>query len=168
MIEAIPELRDTSPAAFVPLVLALLLFVINGARLAWIDARTHLLPNRIILPWYPFAIVLLGAALVLSGDGAGLLRTLLGGVILFSFYLLLHLVQPRGMGLGDVKLAGIMGLYLGYLSWSHLLLGTVAAFLLGGLASLVFIVLRRAGLKTSLAFGPYLVIGTTAALFVTG
>lgn len=168
MIEAIQELRDTAPAAFVPLVLALLLFVINGARLAWIDARTHLLPNRIILPWYLFALVLLGAALVLAGDGAGLLRTLLGGAILFSFYLLLHLVQPRGMGLGDVKLAGIMGLYLGYLSWSHLLLGTVAAFLLGGLASLVFIVLRRAGLKTSLAFGPYLVIGTTAALFVTG
>lgn len=168
MIEAIQELRDTAPAAFVPLVLALLLFVINGARLAWIDARTHLLPNRIILPWYLFALVLLGAALVLAGDGAGLLRTLLGGAILFSFYLLLHLIQPRGMGLGDVKLAGIMGLYLGYLSWSHLLLGTVAAFLLGGLASLVFIVLRRAGLKTSLAFGPYLVIGTTAALFVTG
>lgn len=168
MIEAIQELRDTAPAAFVPLVLALLLFVINGARLAWIDARTHLLPNRIILPWYLFALVLLGAALVLAGDGAGLLRTLLGGAILFSFYLLLHLVQPRGMGLGDVKLAGIMGLYLGYLSWSHLLLGTVAAFLLGGLASVVFIVLRRAGLKTSLAFGPYLVIGTTAALLVTG
>ncbi|MGP5071928.1 prepilin peptidase [Arthrobacter rhombi] len=168
MIAAIQELRDNAPVAFVPLVLALLLFVINGARLTWIDARTHLLPNRIILPWYVFALVLLGAALLLAGDGAGLLRTFLGGAILFSFYLLLHMVQPRGMGLGDVKLAGIMGLYLGYLSWSHLLWGTVATFLLGGLASLVFIILRRAGLKTSLAFDPYLVIGTLAALFVAG
>ncbi|MDN5906416.1 MAG: prepilin peptidase, partial [Micrococcaceae bacterium] len=121
MIEAIQELRETAPAAFVPLVLALLLFIINGARLAWIDARTHLLPNRIILPWYLFALVLLGAALGLAGDWAGLLRTVLGGAILFSFYLLLHLIQPRGMGLGDVKLAGIMGLYLGYVSWTHLL-----------------------------------------------
>lgn len=168
MIEEIELLRESAPAAFVALILALLLFVVNGARLSWIDARTHLLPNRIVLPWYPFALILLGAALVLAGDWAGLLRTVAGGAILFGFYFLLHLIQPGGMGLGDVKLAGIMGLYLGYLSWSHLLLGTVAAFLLGGLAGLVFIALRRAGLKTPLAFGPYLVIGTTAALFVAG
>lgn len=161
-------LRDAAPAALVPLLLACLLFIINGARLAWIDARTHLLPNRIILPWYPFAVVLLGASSALAGDWAGLARTLLCGLALFGFYLLLHLVQPRGMGLGDVKLAGILGLHLGYLGWPHLLLGTLAAFLLGAVAGLVLIILRRAGWKTALAFGPYMIAGTALALLVAG
>lgn len=168
MIEAAAALGAAGSPGLVPLLLALLLFVVNGARLVWIDARTHLLPNRIILPWYPFAILLLGAAAALAGDWPALLRMLLSGIVLFAFYLLLHVVQPRGMGLGDVKLAGIAGLYLGYLSWSHLLLGTLAAFLLGALAGVVLIVLRRAGLRTPLAFGPYLVVGTAAALLVAG
>ena len=97
MIAEMQALREAAPAALVPLLLACLLFMVNGARLAWIDARTHLLPNRIILPWYPFAVVLLGATAALGGDWAGLGRTLLGGLVLFGFYLLLHLIQPRGM-----------------------------------------------------------------------
>lgn len=168
MVEAIQTLRTSAPAALVPLVLALVLFAVNGARLFWIDARTHLLPNRIILPWYPFAIVLLGASAAFAGDWAGLARTLLAGAVLFAFYLLLHLVQPRGMGLGDVKLAGILGLYLGYLGWSHLLLGTLAAFVVGSVAGIVLIALRRAGLKTAIAFGPYMLLGTAGALVVGG
>lgn len=168
MLEAIQTLRTSAPAALVPLVLALVLFAVNGARLFWIDARSHLLPNRIVVPWYPFAIVLLGASAALAGDWAGLARTLLAGAVLFGFYLLLHLIQPRGMGLGDVKLAGILGLYLGYLGWSHLLLGTLAAFLLGSVVGIALIVLRRAGLKTAIAFGPYMLLGTAGALLVGG
>lgn len=168
MIAEMQALREAAPAALVPLLLACLLFVVNGARLAWIDARTHLLPNRIILPWYPFAVVLLGATAALEGDWAGLGRTLLAGLVLFGFYLLLHLIQPRGMGLGDVKLAGVLGLYLGYLGWSHLLLGTLAAFLLGAVVGLVLIILRRVGLKSPLAFGPYMILGAAGALLVAG
>lgn len=168
MLETIQTLRTSAPAALVPLVLALVLFAVNGARLFWIDARTHLLPNRIIVPWYPFAIMLLGTAAALAGDWAALGRTLLAGAVLFGFYLVLHLIQPRGMGLGDVKLAGILGLYLGYLSWSHLLLGTLAAFVLASVVGIALIVLRRAGLKTAIAFGPYMLLGTAGALLVGG
>lgn len=161
-------LRDAAPAALVTLVLACVLFLVNGARLAWIDARTHMLPNRIIVPWYPFAVVLLLATAALAGDWEGLGRVLLAGLTLFGFYLLLHVIQPRGMGLGDVKLAGILGLYLGYLGWPHVLLGTLLAFLLGAVVGLVLISLRRAGLKSALAFGPYMIAGTATALLVAG
>lgn len=161
-------LRDAAPAALVTLVLACVLFLVNGARLAWIDARTHVLPNRIIVPWYPFAVLLLLATAALAGDWAGLGRVLLAGLALFGFYLLLHVIQPRGMGLGDVKLAGILGLYLGYLGWPHVLLGTLLAFLLGAVVGLVLIMLRRAGLKSALAFGPYMIAGTATALLVAG
>lgn len=168
MIDAVTELRAAASLAVIPLVLALLMFVVNGARLAWIDARSHLLPNRIILPWYPMALVLLGLAGALAGQWHAVLRLVLAAAALFAFYLLLHLIQPSGMGLGDVKLAGVLGMYLGYLGWEHLLLATMATFVLGALFGLLLMALRRATRKSSLAFGPFMVIGAAAALLVAG
>jgi leader peptidase (prepilin peptidase)/N-methyltransferase len=168
MIDALGALRADHPAAVVPLALALLLFVVNGARLAWIDARTRLLPNRIIFPWYPAALVLLGAAAALSADWGTLLRLALAGIALFAFYLLLHLVQPGGMGMGDVKLAGILGMYLGFLTWEHLMLATLVTFVLGGLFGIGMILARRATRKSAFAFGPFMVAGAAAALLVAG
>lgn len=168
MIQAIGELRSDHPLALVPLLLALGLFLVNGARLAWIDARTHLLPNRIVFPWYPFAFLLLGSAAALAGDWGALLRLALAGLALFAFYLVLHLVQPNGMGLGDVKLAGILGMYLGYLSWEHLLMATLATFVAGGLFGVVLILARRATRKSSIPFGPFMLLGTALSLGVAG
>lgn len=164
MIEVV--MAAVGSPSLIPLSLALLIFVLNGAQLAWIDVRTHLLPNRIIFPWYPIAILLLGLAAIMAGEWEALVRMFLAGTALFAFYLLLHLIYPSGMGMGDVKLAGIAGLYLGYLSWSHLLLGTLATFLLGALVGVILIALRRAGPKTSLAFGPFIITGTALALLV--
>ncbi|MGJ9403230.1 prepilin peptidase [Arthrobacter sp. KK5.5] len=168
MIDALGELRAAQPVAAVFLALALMLFVVNGLRLAWIDARTHLLPNRIVFPWYPAALVLLGAASAVSGDWAALLRLVLAGAALFAFYLVLHLIQPAGMGLGDVKLAGILGMYLGFLTWEHLLLATLATFVVGGVFGLAMIAVRRATRKSSIPFGPFMILGTAAALVVAG
>jgi leader peptidase (prepilin peptidase)/N-methyltransferase len=168
MIDAVTELRAAASLGVIPLVLALLMFVVNGARLAWIDARSHLLPNRIILPWYPMAFVLLGLSAALARQWDSLLRLVLAAAALFAFYLLLHLIQPSGMGLGDVKLAGVLGMYLGYLGWEHLLLATMATFVLGALFGLLLMALRRATRKSSLAFGPFMVIGAAAALLVAG
>jgi leader peptidase (prepilin peptidase)/N-methyltransferase len=168
MIDAFGELRAAQPAAAVPLALALLLFVVNGARLAWIDARTHLLPNRIVFPWYPAALTLLGASAAIAGDWGALIRLVLAGAALFAFYLVLHLIQPGGMGLGDVKLAGILGMYLGFLTWEHLLLGTLATFVVGGAYGLAMILARRATRKSSIPFGPFMILGTAAALVVAG
>lgn len=146
---------------------AALLFIVNAIRLAAIDARTHLLPNKIVWPWFLVAAGLLGAAALVAGEPAMLLRTLFGGAILFGAYLMLHLAVPAGMGLGDVKLAAVLGLYLGFMSWSHLLMATVLAFILGAVWSALLLITRRATLRTSVAFGPFMLLGAAVALAFT-
>ncbi|MGL3806289.1 prepilin peptidase [Paeniglutamicibacter sp. R2-26] len=156
-----------SIAAGILSALAALLFMVNAVRLSAIDVRSHRLPNRILWPWFLSAVVLLGAAALLAGDPAMLLRTLLGGVVLCAGYLVLHLIAPAGMGLGDVKLAAVLGLYLGFVSYSHLLMATALAFILGALWSSVLLLARRATLRSSVAFGPFMLLGAAFSLAVS-
>ena len=127
--------------------------------LALIDLDTHRLPNAIVLPSYAVGLVLLGAAALVAGDPMALLRAVIGAAALYVFYLILALVYPGGMGFGDVKLAGVLGLYLGYLGWAPLVIGAFAAFLLGGLFALVLVVTRRAGRGSGIPFGPWMLAG---------
>lgn len=143
---------------------AAVLFLLNAVRLAAIDAREHLLPNRILWPWFLWTLGLLGAASLLAGQPAMLLRTVLGGALLGSGYLLLHLAAPGGMGLGDVKLAVVLGLYLGFVSYSHLLMATVLAFIAGAAWASVLLLTRKATLRTSVAFGPFMLLGAAVSL----
>ena len=82
------------------------------------------------------------------------------------FYFVLRLVYPPGMGFGDVKLAGVLGMYLGYLGWTHVFAGTFAAFLLGGLWSIVLLASRRGTLKSAIPFVPFMLAGAAAAMAV--
>jgi leader peptidase (prepilin peptidase) / N-methyltransferase len=94
---------------------------------------------------------------------------LLGMAALFVFYLGLSFTyKGRGMGRGDVKLAGVLGLYLGWLGWSSLLVGVFAGFLLGGLVGGALLALRRAGLRTQFPFGPSMLAGAFVAVFAGG
>jgi leader peptidase (prepilin peptidase)/N-methyltransferase len=146
-----------------------------------IDVRHHLLPDRIVFPSYAIAgVLLLGAAasqLLPPGPaGAGSLdaglfgipglRVLAGGAALWLFYFLLHAVYPPGMGFGDVKLAGVLGMYLGFLGWGHVFAGTFAAFMLGGLWSLALLAARRGTLQSAIPFGPFMLAGTAAAMLL--
>ena len=88
------------------------------------------------------------SAALLSGDWTALLRAGIGMVALYAFYFVLRLVRPGGMGGGDVKLAGVVGMYLGYLGWGALAVGAFAAFLLGGVFGIALLILRRAGRKS--------------------
>lgn len=149
-----------------------------AVRLTVIDVRHHLLPNRIVFPSYVVAgVLLLGTVLTLAAvepsalpDGAArlfgvpALRIVAGGAVLWLFYFVLRLVYPPGMGFGDVKLAGVLGLYLGYLGWPHVFAGTFAAFLLGGLWSIGLLALRRGTLKSAIPFGPFMLAGAAAAM----
>jgi leader peptidase (prepilin peptidase)/N-methyltransferase len=164
----LPELWQESPLAFWLVVACLAYYAWMAARLTAIDIRSHLLPNRIVLPSYWTAVPLSLAAALGGGafDGAAVLRVLGGGVVLWAVYFVLRVVYPAGMGFGDVKLAGVLGLYLGYLSWEHLLWGTAAAFLLGGLYGVVLIVLRRGTGKTAIPFGPFMLVGAALALLL--
>jgi leader peptidase (prepilin peptidase) / N-methyltransferase len=127
--------------------------------LAVIDAGTRLLPNRITYPAFPLVLGLLTLASVGLGDLGRLGRGLLAAVAVGVFFLALALISPRGMGLGDVKLAPTLGLALGWLSWGAVAVGVFAGFLLGGLAGLAAIWLLGLTRKSLLPFGPWLVTG---------
>ncbi len=145
---------------------AWLYLVAIGVALAMIDLDVHRLPNRIVLPAYPVLAVLLTIATLVNGDGAALLRALIGGAGLFAFYLLLVLVYPAGMGWGDVKLAGVLGGALAYAGWSALLVGAFGGFLLGAVVAVVVMAAGRATRKTALPFGPFMLIGAAAGIVV--
>jgi leader peptidase (prepilin peptidase)/N-methyltransferase len=94
------------------------------------------------------------------------LRAAIGGAILFLFYLVLALVHPAGMGLGDVKLSALLGALLAYISWSALIVGALAGFLLAALVGIAMIASRRGGLKTAIPFGPFMIVGTMLGILV--
>jgi leader peptidase (prepilin peptidase)/N-methyltransferase len=145
--------------------LAFLYFAAISIVLTLIDLDTHRLPNAIVLPSYLVGGILLTLASLLSGDWGALLRAAIGMVALFAFYFILRLVRPGGMGGGDVKLAGIVGMYLGYIGWGALAVGAFAAFLLGGLYGIALLILRRAGAKSRIPFGPWMLLGAWVGIF---
>ena len=147
-----------------PALPAFLYLAAVGLALALIDIDHQRLPFAITAPSYPVAIVLLGAAALVSGEPARLVPMLVGMCALFAFYLLLNVVNPRGMGFGDVMLSGVLGLGLGYLGWGPLLVGAFLGFLFGALGGLLLIALRRAGMKSQVPFGPYMLAGALVAV----
>jgi leader peptidase (prepilin peptidase) / N-methyltransferase len=138
---------------------AYLYLVAIGVALAFIDLDTRRLPNALTLPSYPVAGALLLIAAVGAGDLPAFWRALGGGAALFAFYFLLAVIYPAGMGFGDVKLAGVLGLYLGYLSWGSVVLGGFLGFLIGGLVGIGLILFAGGGRKTMLPFGPSMIAG---------
>ncbi|GAB3121866.1 prepilin peptidase [Glaciibacter psychrotolerans] len=133
--------------------------------LALIDLDVQRLPNVIVLPSYLVALVLLGTASVVSGDYEAVLRGCAGLAILWLVYFLMAMLYPGGMGFGDVKLAGVLGLYLGYLGWGELAVGAFAAFLLGGLFAVGLLVTKRAARTSGIPFGPWMLVGAWLGIF---
>ena len=132
--------------------------------LAAIDLDVLRLPNAIVLPSYLVAAVLLVPVAVLHDDWPALLRGVAAAGLLWLFYKALALV-PRGMGGGDVKLAPLLGFYLGWLGWGAVAVGAFAAFLLGGVVGAGLMAFRLAGRKSRIPFGPYMLAGAFLAVF---
>ncbi|SFF13707.1 prepilin peptidase [Blastococcus tunisiensis] len=143
-------------------------FLAVALLLAVVDLREQLLPNRILLPGGIGSAVLLVLAAALDDGWPDLLRAAVAAAICFAVLLVMALLAPAGLGMGDVKLAGLLGLMLGWLGWPAVLLGFFAGFLLQALVGLVLLVLRRAGRRTELPFGPALLAGTFAAALASG
>lgn len=139
-----------------------------GVALAMIDIDVKRLPNAIVLPSYLVAAALLTVAAAVDGSWEDLLRAGLGMVALYAFYFLLALVYPAGMGFGDVKLAGVLGLYLGWLGWAEVVAGGFLGFLFGGVVGGGLVLLRRAGRKSMLPFGPFMLAGALVAILWGG
>jgi leader peptidase (prepilin peptidase) / N-methyltransferase len=136
--------------------------------LAAIDLAVQRLPDRLTLPAYPILIALLGVAAAVQHDPSALIRALLGGVVLAGSYLVLALLRPGQLGGGDIKLAGLAGLALGWLGWPTLLIGAAAGFVLSALVSLLLLAVRRITLQSVICFGPFLLGGALLAILASG
>ena len=133
--------------------------------LAAIDLDVHRLPDAIQLPAYPVLVILLGACSLATADLAALLRAVLAGAALFTVFFVLLLVAPSGgMGFGDVKLAGLLGLLLGWLSWQHATVAALGTFVLGGVVAAGLLVTRRADRRGEFAYGPVMVASALATI----
>jgi len=135
--------------------------------LAAIDLDVMRLPDKIVLPSYSIAPALFIPAAVAGHSWDAVLRSLIAAALFYTLYLLLA-VLPKGMGGGDVKLAPLLGLYLGWLSWSAVAVGLFAGFLLGGVAGIALIATGVAGRKSRIPFGPYMLAGAFLAVFAAG
>jgi len=143
---------------------AFLYLGVVGVALGFIDVRHHRLPDALTLPSYAIGLALLLPAALVAREPGQLLRAAAGAMVLGAFYLLLALLRPADLGLGDVKLAGLLGLYLGWLGWGVLLAGAFFGFLLGGLAGLLLLAAGRATRRSAIPLGPYMLLGALVAV----
>ena len=137
-----------------------------GLALALIDLDCKRLPDALTLPSYPVAAVLLGVAALAGSDSGEWTRALLGGVAMYAVYFTLCFAYPAGMGFGDVKLAGVLGLYTGWLGWGAWAVGLFSGFFLGGVFGIALIALKKGGRKTAVPFGPFMLAGVLLAVLV--
>ena len=143
---------------------AYLVLAVAGVLLAVIDLRHRLLPNRVVGPALVAGALLLTGAAAVDGRWDDLARAALGAVVLFAIFLVLALISPSALGMGDVKLAGLLGLHLGWLGWDAVLLGAAAGFVVQAVLSLVLLASRRIDLRGELPFGPAMLAGAVLAI----
>jgi leader peptidase (prepilin peptidase)/N-methyltransferase len=145
---------------------AYLFFAAVAVVLTAIDLRHHLLPNAVVLPALGIGLVLLSIAAAGESAWGALLRAVLGALVLFVLYLVLALISPAGLGMGDVKLAAVLGLFLAYQGWGALFVGAVLASMIGALVGLAVLASRRGGLRSDVPFGPSMLAGALLAVIV--
>ena len=136
-----------------------------AVALAFIDAAIRRLPDPLTGAALAGTLGFLAAAALTGGGHPGQLgRAVIAAAVLCGFYLALFIVRPSGMGLGDVKLAACVGLALGWLGWQALVAGTFITFALAAVYGCALLLLRRATRTSQLPLGPFIVIGTLAAI----
>lgn len=133
-----------------------------GVVLSVIDIALKRLPDPLTYSSYPIGLVLLGIAVPFT-DGGRFGVALLGMVAMFGLFAVQWFIVPHAMGLGDVKLSGTLGLYLGWLGWDAWILGLFGMFVLGGVYALAMLISRRAGRGATIPFGPFMIAGTLVA-----
>jgi leader peptidase (prepilin peptidase)/N-methyltransferase len=168
---ALPELATAAVLALLsgrfggqPDLLAFGFLGVLGVALSAIDIGVHRLPDRLTLPAYPVLVVLLAVAAITGHQGSALARALLAGLALAAGYLLLAVARPGQLGGGDIKLAGLAGLALGWLGWPAVVLGGALGFVLCAVVSLVLLAARRISLHGAICFGPFLLAGALLAM----
>jgi leader peptidase (prepilin peptidase) / N-methyltransferase len=139
-----------------------------GVALWFVDVAVHRLPDQLTYAAFVGVLGLLLASGFSSGEVSRAGWAALNGLGMAAFYLLLILVYPAGMGLGDAKLALSLGTALGWLGWVVTVLGTGAGFFLAGLFAAVALALRRVSRKTRIPHGPFMLLGALATVLLLG
>ncbi|MCW2684196.1 MAG: Peptidase prepilin type [Blastococcus sp.] len=139
-----------------------------GLVLGAVDLASHRLPDRVTYPAAVACAALLLLDAVVTGTGPALLRAVVAAVVTLAVAAAARMVSPVGVGLGDVKLLGLLGLVLGWAGWGVLMAAVFVGFLAGALGSLVLMAVGRAGWRTAVPFGPPLLAGAYAALALAG
>jgi leader peptidase (prepilin peptidase)/N-methyltransferase len=132
---------------------------VASSLLLSIDLAVHRLPDIIVGPMYLVLLGTLTVAAATGDDWSRLGRAAAAMAVLATGYFVLAFISPASLGLGDVKLAGLLGAFLGWLGWSQTLLGALSAFVLVGLWSGVLLLTRRVQRTGSVAFGPWMILG---------
>ncbi len=143
--------------------LFLIYLVPVGVALAVVDWRTRMLPTWLIAPSYAVVSLLVILSAALSGEWDSAIRAALGWAVAGGMFFLLWFIYPRGLGYGDVRLSGVLGIALGYLGWGELLVGVYAAFVLGGVGGLLLSALKIVDRKAS-PFGPWMLVGAVVGV----
>jgi leader peptidase (prepilin peptidase)/N-methyltransferase len=140
----------------------------TAVLLTVVDLQHKLLPNRIVLPSIGIVACLLAVAALGTGEWTPLLRAVEAAAVLFVVFFVLVLISPRSIGMGDAKLAALLGLYLGWLGWDVVLLGIAAGFVVQAVFAVLLLATRRVGLKGELPFGPAMLLGAAVVIGWSG
>lgn len=191
-ISAGPSVTETDPALLPrrrlgAVVICAALFVAGGVRfdgewalpaylvlfaglvaISIVDLERHVIPNRIVYPTLFAGLALLAGAALLEGDPARLLQALVGAGAAWAALLCLYLLAPGDTGFGDVRLAFLLGLFLGWLGLGHVVLGIFAGFVFGAVIGVGLVMAGVRGRKDHLALGPFLSAGAVFAIMAGG
>jgi leader peptidase (prepilin peptidase)/N-methyltransferase len=129
-----------------------------------VDIAVHRLPNRLVYPAYVLGAALLALAAAVRHEWDLALRAAEGAAAVYAVLFLLAVISPRSFGMGDVKLGGVLGGYLGWFGWRYVYYGVFGGFLLGAVLAIGLLASRRATMKTAIPFGPMLVVGPLIVL----
>jgi len=145
---------------------AYLIFTAGLIALAIIDLDTFLLPNRVLYPTGFISVPLLIVGAILDDNAKDIDRALIGGAGAFLFFFVIHVISPRGMGFGDVRLSFLLGTFLGYLGTAYVVGGLFAGFLLGAVIGVALMLFKGRERNQAIPFGPFLVAGTLLFVLV--
>ncbi len=134
-----------------------------SVALAVVDWRTRLLPTAVLRPTYVVLLVLALAGWAVTRDTHALVTALLGSLVAYLFFAIFWFIYPRGLGGGDVRLAGVLGLALGWIGWGAVLVGIYSGFLLGGILGGLLALLKIVDRK-GVPFGPFMLLGALIGL----
>ena len=144
---------------------AYLVFFVCLVSISVIDFQRQIIPNRIVYPTIFASVPLLALAALAGDDWDRFGDALMGASLAWLALLLIHLISPSGMGFGDVRLAFVLGLFLGWISLGHVVTGLFLGVLLIAVIGVILAVLRLRSLQEHIAFGPFLAAGSTLAVF---